>query len=72
MLVSDPAVHGPRPTKDVDVVVHATTKIEFSKTEKALRQLGFRQDMSEDAPICRYLLPGGGVNGRICPSTSCL
>jgi hypothetical protein len=56
LLVTDPAVVGPRPTQDVDVILNVRTPVEFAKLGTTLRRLGFREDQSEDAPICRYVL----------------
>jgi hypothetical protein len=64
-LVTDPAVDGPRPTKDVDVILDIPGLAEFEEFCASLRQLGFREDLSENAPICRYTLrdpPPGAPN----------
>lgn len=55
-LITDPAVPGPRPTKDVDVILDASGLEEYEAYCARLRKLGFRDDPSEDAPICRYVL----------------
>ncbi|HSW59574.1 MAG TPA: hypothetical protein VLJ60_02180 [bacterium] len=47
-----------RVTEDVDVVVKIVSRIEFNKFEENLRQLGFRNDCSEGAPICRWIYNG--------------
>ncbi|MCL2284675.1 MAG: nucleotidyl transferase AbiEii/AbiGii toxin family protein [Fibromonadales bacterium] len=49
--VSDPV----RPTKDVDLVLEITSKFDFRDWEKLLRSCGFRHDMSDNAPICRWI-----------------
>jgi hypothetical protein len=56
MLVTDPAVDGPRPTKDVDVILDVKGVLGFNELCATLRQLGFRDDPSDDAPICRFVL----------------
>ncbi len=47
-----------RATEDVDVVVKIVSRIEFNKFEESLRQLGFKNDISEGAPICRWIYNG--------------
>lgn len=59
LLVTDPAATGIRPTCDVDVLVAATTRLEYYKIEKRLTALGLKHDMSEDSILCRWLTPGG-------------
>ncbi len=56
ILVTDPAVPGPRQTKDVDVIVRITSHVERLAFTDEIRALGFKEDLSEDAPICRYVL----------------
>jgi len=46
----------PRVTRDVDVVLDVRTRGDFQEIENSLRQRGFRNDTSEGAPICRWLL----------------
>lgn len=60
-LVTDPAVPGPRPTRDVDVIVDVSGLPHYEELCAQLRQLGFREDPSDDAPICRYVLRGGSA-----------
>lgn len=45
----------PRPTKDVDIVIQVVTKPEFYRFLDSIKELGFKEDQSEDAPICRYV-----------------
>ncbi|MGV3523469.1 MAG: hypothetical protein ACO1RX_04555 [Candidatus Sericytochromatia bacterium] len=47
-----------RPTLDVDLIVNIVSKPEFASMEEQLRRLGFANDFSEDAPICRWLYQG--------------
>ena len=51
---SDPV----RPTKDVDCVLEATAKLDFRYWEKLLHSHGFKHDMSDGAPICRWIFNG--------------
>lgn len=44
-----------RPTKDVDVVVQATSLAKYYEAEKQLESKGFQHDISEGAPICRWV-----------------
>lgn len=59
LLISDPAAVRIRATTDVDVIVSATSKLEFRNLEMRLVSLGFRNDQSEGAPICRWLSGAG-------------
>lgn len=54
LLITDPAMPSIRPTEDVDLVVEATVLREYHAAEAALKAQGFVQDMSADAPICRW------------------
>lgn len=54
-LVTDPAVEGPRPTDDVDLIVEVSPHSEYGRLEGALRAHGFSNDMREGAPLCRFV-----------------
>ncbi len=56
LLIADPAMPEPRVTMDVDVIVEVSSRNEYYQLEEELRTRGFRQDMSEDAPVCRWLI----------------
>lgn len=43
-----------RPTRDIDLVVEAVSPRAYRGVERELRELGFVNDQSEDAPICRW------------------
>ena len=58
VLITDKGAPNIRTTKDVDVLVNATTRKTYSALEASLRQLGFKHDTSEDAPICRWIFKG--------------
>jgi len=47
-----------RTTEDVDVVVKIVSKIQFNKFEEKIRRLGFKNDVSEGAPVCRWIYNG--------------
>ena len=55
LLVTDPGSPPIRPTKDVDTIVEVGTLVDYHRFSNRLRQLGFREDMSDGAPICRWL-----------------
>ncbi|MEI8078988.1 MAG: hypothetical protein WCH61_05090, partial [bacterium] len=56
LLITDPAAAAIRPTKDVDVLLGTRKRAAHTDMEAALRKHGFRHDMSEGAPICRWWL----------------
>jgi predicted nucleotidyltransferase len=47
-----------RETDDVDCVVEVSSLANYYALEEKLRDLGFHNDMEEDAPICRKLYKG--------------
>jgi hypothetical protein len=55
-----PEVYWPqaRATEDVDVVLEVMGRKENWATEKRLREKGFTNDVSEGAPICRWVYKG--------------
>lgn len=55
LLVTSVQAQPIRVTKDVDVVVQVASTREYHAMENALRKRGFTHDMSEEAPICRWL-----------------
>jgi predicted nucleotidyltransferase len=57
-LVDHPELTEFRRTKDVDVVVAIVTYSEFAALEERLRDAGFAHDISEGAPICRWIVDG--------------
>ena len=56
MFITDPAMPEVRATQDVDVIVEVTSRMEYYRLEEELRSRGFKQDLSENAPICRWLV----------------
>jgi hypothetical protein len=54
LLITDPAAAEVRPTYDVDAIAEITSYAEYSVFSERLRQLGFTEDQSEGAPICRW------------------
>ena len=58
LFITDPASAEVRATRDVDVIVEVASRIEYYGLEEKLRNSGFIQDTSEDAPVCRWLVDG--------------
>lgn len=55
LLITDEAAPPIRATKDVDVIVQVTSISEYYLLSEKLRKQGFTEDMSEDAPMCRWI-----------------
>jgi len=55
-LIDDPAAPAPRGTGDVDVVIEVVAHKNYTALEDKLRALGFRDDIREGAPICRWIM----------------
>lgn len=55
LLVTDEGAADSRVTKDVDVIARITSYAAYSELGERLRELGFSEDTSEGAPICRWL-----------------
>lgn len=58
LLITDQALPPVRETKDVDVIVEVTTHAEYYQLSEKLKELGFKEDQSEDAPLCRWVMEG--------------
>lgn len=58
LLISDPGAGGTRPTDDVDLIVDLDSLTAFHAMGEDLRALGFKEDTSEGAPICRWVVDG--------------
>ena len=56
LLLDNPALTAIRKTKDVDVIAEVVTRLEYTKLEEQLRDNGFKHDMSEGAPKCRWII----------------
>jgi hypothetical protein len=54
LLVTDPGAEAVRPTYDVDVIVEITSYADYAVFSERLRALGFQEDSSEGAPLCRW------------------
>jgi len=53
-----PEVSDIRPTTDVDCFLELHTYFNYSKLEEELRSLGFKDDTTQGAPICRKIYQG--------------
>lgn len=58
LYVADPAKTDIRETMDVDCVVELSSYVEQIELEKKLREKGFKNDTSANAPICRWVYKG--------------
>lgn len=54
LLITDEAAADVRPTFDVDAIAEITSLGEYARFSDRLRKLGFTEDASEGAPICRW------------------
>jgi len=55
LLISDSAAPPIRVTRDVDAIVQVVTLADYYRLSVSLREHGFSEDTSEDAPICRWV-----------------
>jgi predicted nucleotidyltransferase len=55
LLITDPAAPPIRVTRDVDAIVQVVSHADFYKLSEKLRALGFKEDISDDALICRWV-----------------
>jgi hypothetical protein len=54
LFLTDPAVAGLRPTKDVDTITEVASYAEYAMLSERLRELGLTEDTREGAPLCRW------------------
>ena len=54
LLITDKAAADVRPTFDVDAIAEITSYAEYTKFSERLRKLGFQEDATEGAPLCRW------------------
>ena len=62
LLITDEAAAPERPTDDVDGIVSISSRLEYYQFADELRTLGFHEDTSEEAPMCRWLVAGVRVD----------
>ena len=55
LLITDPAAPPIRVTRDVDAIVQVVSRADYYQLSEKLRARGFKEDISEGAPICRWL-----------------
>ncbi|HYL72931.1 MAG TPA: hypothetical protein VEU96_01945 [Bryobacteraceae bacterium] len=55
LLITDPGAGDPRSTLDVDAIAEITSYAEYVEFGARLRELGFAEDSSEDALLCRWV-----------------
>jgi predicted nucleotidyltransferase len=58
LLITDQAAAPVRVTFDVDLIASVSALSAYHGLEKAVEELGFKRDMSADAPICRWRYRG--------------
>jgi len=58
LLITDPGATRVRPTDDVDTICAVTGRVGYQRLSKRLRGLGFVEDTSPGAPVCRWRLGG--------------
>lgn len=54
LLLTDPAAAPARVTYDVDLVTRVEALAGYHALEKQFSEMGFKRDMAQDAPICRW------------------
>src|SRR5713226_2508369 len=54
LLITDSAVPGVRATIDVDAIAEITSYGKYVQFAERLREVGFTEDASEGAPLCRW------------------
>ncbi len=54
LLITDKAAAEVRPTYDVDAIAEITSYAAYADFSERLRRIGFTEDTSEGAPICRW------------------
>jgi hypothetical protein len=55
LLITDKAAPPNRITRDVDTIVQVGSLAEYHKLSEKLRKQGFKEDTSDDAPLCRWV-----------------
>ena len=55
LLITDEAAGDPRRTLDVDAIAEITSYAQYTDFGKRLRTLGFTEDTTEGAPLCRWV-----------------
>jgi hypothetical protein len=55
LLITDEAAGQPRTTYDVDAIAEILSDAEYAAFGERLSALGFSEDQSEGAPVCRWM-----------------
>lgn len=55
LLITDSAAPPIRVTRDVDAIVQVVSQADYYQLSEKLRSRGFKEDVSDDAPICRWV-----------------
>ena len=58
LLLTDVAAPPIRATQDVDVITEAASLADYHRLSEQLRERGFAEDQSPEAPICRWTAKG--------------
>jgi hypothetical protein len=56
LLITDSAADAERPTDDIDVVVEIASLPDYHRLGAELRSFGFREDSTQGAPMCRWVV----------------
>lgn len=62
LLITDKGTPDVRITTDVDVIVEIASKVEYYRLPELLRSRGFKEDLDESAPVCRWRIDGIAVD----------
>jgi hypothetical protein len=62
LLMDEPGATRIRATLDVDLVAQVTALSQYHDLEAEFTRLGFKRDMTADAPICRWTYRGVRVD----------
>lgn len=54
LFITDKAAADVRPTYDVDAIAEITSYVAYADFSERLRKIGFAEDATEGAPICRW------------------
>lgn len=58
LLITDDAAPAIRVTKDVDAIVQVYSRGEYYRFSEKLKDKGFSEDISDGAPLCRWVAKG--------------
>ena len=59
LFFTSPAASEVRMTRDADVICEVAGRVEYHRLGERLRTLGFQEDTSPEAPLCRWTSEGG-------------